>query len=76
MSAVHVTVNGALVRRNNSRLEDFIEAAEPVVFVDGQTLKGSYSMYLFGIGFWLGLRLSPFETLEKGVVGVLLTFLG
>jgi hypothetical protein len=30
MNDVHVTVNGVLVRRNDSRLEDFIEAAEPV----------------------------------------------
>lgn len=28
MNAVPVTVNGVLVRRNDSRLEDFIEAAE------------------------------------------------
>ncbi len=30
MNAVHVTVNGVPVRRNDSRLEDLIEAAEPV----------------------------------------------
>ncbi len=30
MNAVHVTVNGVLVRRSDSRLEDFIEAAELV----------------------------------------------
>ncbi len=33
MNAVHVTVNGVLVGRNNSRLEDFIEAAEPVALI-------------------------------------------
>ena len=29
MNAVHVTVSGVLVRRNNSRQDSFIEAAEP-----------------------------------------------
>ncbi len=33
MNAVPVTVNGVLVRRNDSRLEDFIEAAEPVALI-------------------------------------------
>jgi len=39
MNAVHVTVNGALVRRSNPQQEDFIEAPEvlgylPPFFVD------------------------------------------
>ena len=33
MNAVPVTVNGVLVRRNDSRLEDFIEATEPVALI-------------------------------------------
>ncbi len=33
MNAVPVTVNGVLVRRNDSRLESFIEAAEPVALI-------------------------------------------
>jgi hypothetical protein len=33
MNAVHVIVNGVLVRRNNPQQEDFIEAAEPVALI-------------------------------------------
>ena len=42
MSAVHVTVNGVLVRRNNSQQEDFVEASEPVGLIsEGLRIKGA-----------------------------------
>ena len=40
MNAVHVTVSGVLVgKRDNSRFEDFMEAAEPVALIGEGALE-------------------------------------
>ena len=63
MNAVHVTVNGVLVRRNNPQQEDFIEAPE----VSGYMRPFFVDFFLpfFFVGTYFFHPIQMFQTLPK-----------